>query len=118
MSFPFKLPFEFKGLNPNEELPKPEEIMAAATAFPPKLSVMQKIPALPEAMFEKTVLDITGMTIPPGPNRMLASMMASVEASLPAAPALPGAAEPKTSSELTPPSSVEAPTPKRRFELL
>jgi hypothetical protein len=91
MSLPFQLPSEFKLGNPNEVLPKPEEVMAAVTAVPPKLSVLQSIPAVPEVMFEKAVYDATKQAIPPGPNRMLASLMASIEASLPAPPALPAA---------------------------
>jgi hypothetical protein len=118
MSLPFKLPFEVKGA---EELPKPEDVVAGLTAFPPKLSVLASIQAFPEVMFERAVKDATGVELPPGPNRVAASVMSSIEASMPAPP-VPGAgaggAGPKTSSELTSPPSREAPTPKRRFELL
>jgi len=120
MSLPVKLPFEVKGA---EELPKPEDVVAGLTAFPPKLSVLASIPAFPEVMFERAVKDATGVELPPGPNRLAASVMSSIEASMPALP-VPGAgagaggAGPKTSSELTSPPSREAPTPRRRFELL
>jgi len=119
MSLPLKLPFEVKGA---EELPKPEDVVAGLTAFPPKLSVLALIPAFPEVMFERTVKDATGVELPPGPNRVAASVMSSIEASMPALPAPgaggAGAGGPKTSSELTSPPSREAPTPRRRFELL
>jgi hypothetical protein len=118
MSFPFPFKFEAKGESP-EELPKPEDVIAAATAFPPKLSVLQSIPAFPEAMFEKMVFDMTGLTVPPGPNKMLASLMASFEAAIPAPTASKTSSEsqPRVSSELSQPSSREVPTPQRRFEL-
>lgn len=102
MSFP--LPF-IKG-NP-VTLPKPEDITTAATSIPPKLSVLQSIFAAPEAFFEDSVKSATGMAIPPGPNRMLVSLMESIETSLPTLPTfalpIPGAPRP-------------APTPAKKEE--
>jgi hypothetical protein len=65
-------------------LPKPEQVVAALASFPPKLSVLQSIPAAPEALFESMVKSATGVELPPGPNRMLQTFMAGVEAAVPA----------------------------------
>jgi len=83
MKLPF--PFEIKG-NP-EELPSPDQVISALVQFPPKLSVLQKIPALPESMFEKTVESATGVRPPPGPNTLALSIMESIEAAIPGVPA-------------------------------
>jgi len=60
------------------ELPDVGEIMASLTAFPPKLSKAQTVFSFPEDMFESTVKSM-GMEVPPGPNKMLISMMQSFE---------------------------------------
>jgi hypothetical protein len=89
MSLPFKLPFL---ANPGEgaELPKPEEVAAALTAFPPRLSVAQSVFSVPEDMFEKAVESMTKTSPPPGPNKVLVSLMKSFESAAPSLP-LPGA---------------------------
>jgi len=111
MSFPF--PFKLETGGGQEELPKPEEVMAALVAIPPRLSALQTIPATPEIMFENMVKEQTGVEIPPGPNRLLVNIMKGIEAQIPAPPG----GKPRTTSELTQPSSKEAPKPRRRFEL-
>jgi hypothetical protein len=60
------------------EIPDVGEIMASLTAFPPKLSAAQSVFSFPEEMFESTVKSM-GMEVPPGPNKMLVSMMQSFE---------------------------------------
>jgi hypothetical protein len=60
------------------EMPDVGEIMASLTAFPPKLSKAQSVFSFPEDMFESTVKSM-GMEVPPGPNKMLVSMMQSFE---------------------------------------
>jgi hypothetical protein len=60
------------------EIPDVGEIMASLTAFPPKLSKAQSLFSFPEEMFESTVKSM-GMEVPPGPNKMIISMMQSFE---------------------------------------
>jgi hypothetical protein len=60
------------------ELPDVGEIMASLTAFPPKLSKAQSVFSFPEDMFESTVKSM-GVEVPPGPNKMIVSMMQSFE---------------------------------------
>jgi len=76
------------------ELPKPEELTAALTAFPPKLSILVKPLSLPEEIFESSI-KTTGVEIPPGPTKMLVSFMESFEAGavLPGLPAPTGTPE-------------------------
>jgi len=103
-----------------QRIPTPNEVVSALTAFPPKLSVLQSIMAYPEFVFEESFKASTGVTLIPGPNRMLLSLMESFEASMPATmPTLipPATAKPQTASELGATPSVETPKPRRRFEL-
>jgi hypothetical protein len=60
------------------EMPSPEKIMAAFTSFPPKLSEVQSLFSMPEDMFENTARS-AGLEVPPGPNKMITSMMSSFE---------------------------------------
>jgi hypothetical protein len=60
------------------EMPSPERIMAAFTSFPPKLSEVQSLFNMPEDMFESMARS-AGLEVPPGPNKMIASMMSSFE---------------------------------------
>jgi hypothetical protein len=60
------------------EMPSPEKIMAAFTSFPPKLSEVQSLFNMPEDMFESMARS-AGLEVPPGPNKMIASMMSSFE---------------------------------------
>ena len=104
----------------SQRIPAPNEVVSALTAFPPKLSVLQSIMAYPEVVFEESFKASTGVALIPGPNRMLQSLMESFEASMPATmpSIMPTAtARPQTASELSPAPSVEAPKPRRRFEL-
>jgi len=64
--------------------------MSALTSFPPKLSTLVKTLAAPEDMFEEMVRSATGFELPPGPGKMLASLMEGFEAGAPALPGLPG----------------------------
>jgi hypothetical protein len=66
------------------EIPKPEEVVAALTTFPPRLSILVKPLALPEEMFETSVKNVTGVEVPPGPTKMTLSIMTSFEEVLPA----------------------------------
>jgi len=83
MSFPFPFKFEREG----QEVVKPEEVIGALTQVPPRLSVLQRIPAAPETMFRTAVKEATGIEIMPGPNEMMVRMMESFEAAVPAPPA-------------------------------
>jgi hypothetical protein len=65
------------------ELPKPEEVVAALMSFPPKLSVLVKPLAVPEDLFESAVRS-AGVELPPGPNKLLISLMSSLEEAMPA----------------------------------
>ena len=70
---------------------KPEKIAEALAAFPPKLSAIQEVLATPEKVFEEQVAATTGVSLPPGPNRMLLQLMQAVEAGFPSfAPPLGG----------------------------
>lgn len=87
------------------ELPKPEELVAALMSFPPKLSVLVKPLAIPEDLFESTAKS-AGVELPPGPHKMLISLMSSLEEMtptvLPAPPGLPApAATPTQPAETT-----------------
>lgn len=99
-------------------LPRPEEITSALATFPPKLSVMQKVLSAPEILFENAVKSATGFELPPGPNKILVSLMESFESGAPALPtlALPGITPAPTApaSEATPSTVVG----KKKFELL
>jgi len=61
---------------------KPEKIPQALATFPPKLSAIQEVLATPEKVFEEQVATTTGVSLPPGPNRMLLQLMQTVEAGL------------------------------------
>jgi hypothetical protein len=65
-----------------EQLPRPEEVAGALATFPPKLSVLQRFVAFPEFTFESQVKSVTGVELPPGPNRVLLQFMESFEASM------------------------------------
>ena len=80
----FQLPFKLGAKENPEELPAPEELVGALAAFPPRLSVLQRVPALPEAMFERMVYEQTKVSVPPGPNRLALMAMESFESMLPA----------------------------------
>ena len=101
-----------------QQIPRPEEVVSALASIPPRLSVLARIPAVPEDVFESAVKSATGVELPPGPNKVLAEMMERFEVQMPAPPAPQVATgRPRTASELTPPPSVETPAPRRRFEL-
>jgi hypothetical protein len=60
------------------EIPSPEKIVSALATFPPKLSEVQSLFNMPEDMFENMARS-AGVEVPPGPNKMLVSMMSSFE---------------------------------------
>jgi len=77
------------------EIPKPEEFVGALASFPPKLSVLAKPFTIPEDFFEGLAKSATGMELPPGPTKMLKTLMESFEAGAPAGlPSLPGLPSP------------------------
>jgi hypothetical protein len=63
---------------------RPEKVAEAFAAFPPKLSAIQEVLAEPERIFEEQVAATTGVSLPPGPNRMLLQLMQTIEAGAPA----------------------------------
>lgn len=65
-----------------EQLPRPEDVAGALATFPPKLSVLQRFATFPELTFESQVKSVTGVELPPGPNRVLLQFMESFEASM------------------------------------
>ena len=78
---------------PAFELPKiqPERVMAGLTQVPPKISALFEPLKAPEEAFEKSVLQATGFTPPPGPQSLILMAAQTVEAMAPALPfALPG----------------------------
>jgi len=78
---------------PAFELPKiqPERVMAGLTQVPPKISALVEPLKAPEEAFERTVLQATGFTPPPGPQSLVLMAAQAVEAMAPALPfALPG----------------------------
>jgi hypothetical protein len=80
------------------ELPKPEEVISALMAFPPKLSVLFKPLTIPEDFAESTAKS-AGVELPPGPTKMLVSLMSSFEGAMPATlPTLPGLPTPTPSA--------------------
>jgi len=82
------------------KIPKPEEVAGALASFPPKLSVLAKPLAFPEDVFEGLAKSATGMELPPGPTKMLVSLMESFEAGAPAGlPSLPGLPSSATSEK-------------------
>lgn len=72
-----------------EEIPTPDEVIGALTAFPPKLSILAKPLALPEEMFENMIRTATGIEVPPGPVKFTKTLMESFEAGAPALPVTP-----------------------------
>jgi hypothetical protein len=87
----------------SEAIPKPEELASALMAFPPKLSVLFKPLTIPEDFVESTAKS-AGIELPPGPHKMLITLMSSLEGAMPAAlPQLPGLPTPQagTSAETT-----------------
>jgi len=100
---------------------RPEDVIGALASFPPRLSVLARLAAMPEEYFESSVKTAMGFELPPGPMKMASSLMESFEASLstaaptfaPPAPLAP--AQPRTVSESAAPPT-EA--PRRRFEIL
>jgi len=94
-------------------LPKPEEVISALVAFPPKFSVLVKPMTIPEDLFENTIKSATGVEVPPGPNKMLASLMAGFEGATPSAVLpIPGIPAPAPS-----PAPSTAPSEKAGFEI-
>jgi len=113
------------------EIPSPNKIIAALTAFPPKLSEVQSVFNLPEDMFESMVRSM-GIEVPPGPNKMAVSMMSGFEEMLsglapasfpfPAPFAKSAKRELATEIKLTVPNELTAPRTEveivpKRFEL-
>jgi hypothetical protein len=82
------------------ELPKPEEVVAALMSFPPKLSVLVKPLTVPEDLFESTAKS-AGVELPPGPHKMLVSLMSSFEEMTPTALPLPGLRAPAATTATT-----------------
>jgi len=64
---------------------KPEKVAEAFAAFPPKLSALAEIFAAPEEVFEQQAA-AAGVPVPPGPAKMTAQFMKSVESMAPALP--------------------------------
>jgi hypothetical protein len=101
-----------------EAIPKPEELASALMAFPPKLSVLVKPLTVPEDLFESTVKS-AGIEVPPGPHKMLITLMSSLEGSMPAAlptalPPLPGLPTPSAAPQAGAPAETTA---KQGFEI-
>jgi hypothetical protein len=96
------------------ELPKPEELVAALTSFPPKLSVLVKPLAVPEDLFESTAKS-AGVELPPGPYKVLISMMLSFEEAMPAT--LPAALPQLPPGLPAPPATTPETTAKQGFEI-
>lgn len=64
------------------------DVTKVFSTFPPKLSEAAKLASLPEDMFENMALQ-AGISVPPGPTKMLASLAENIEAVTGTLPQIP-----------------------------